>query len=236
MQVIDPCSGGQLDPVELEKAINAARAPGAMGGSGVWFPAPGHWPGRSWLHTWHILQFLCVRCWRFVLVIIRCERMRLGDVRTLNPEASMLSVIPCHYFSCSFLKSRYSRTVHSRSCCLSGIWCGSLGVLNESSCWVLALEGGPWSQTLGEEAVNGQWPLVYPQRLGDLRNISMIPIDSNWYLLLGMKIHKHQTGVKEGSQALPASWESARFPVTSQNHRVWLKKVLALGFTWFFGN
>jgi hypothetical protein len=35
MQVIDPCSGGQLDPVELETAIKAARAPGAMGGSGV---------------------------------------------------------------------------------------------------------------------------------------------------------------------------------------------------------
>ena len=110
MQVIDPCSAGQLDPVELEKAINAVRAPGGPPGQ------EGHWlqiffekkTGVSccWDMMLYFLVVLSQKQFsrqlfasftsfvpdseRFVRVTIRCERMKLGDVRMLNPEASTL--------------------------------------------------------------------------------------------------------------------------------------------------
>ena len=56
--MIDPCSNGQLDPVELEKAINAVRQP---------------------------MEQLIL--WGGEKTSPRSERMRLGDVPMLLPEA-----------------------------------------------------------------------------------------------------------------------------------------------------
>lgn len=59
-----------------------------------------------------------------MLKIRACDHQVREDEARRRPNAEPRGkhvVIPCHYFSCSFLKSRYSRTVHSRSCCLSGI-------------------------------------------------------------------------------------------------------------------
>ena len=58
---------------------------------------------------------------RAMLKIRACHQVREDEARRRPNAEPRGTHVACHYFSCSFLKSRYSRTVHSSSCCLSGI-------------------------------------------------------------------------------------------------------------------